>query len=387
MCKKYCNSAFLSMILCCLLFSACGKKETSTIEYGPVGNPAEIDFASSQNFWADPVGMQRGENGYYYVEGISDLHYLDIETGENIPLCNKPECTHEIENCNAYLRNQLGFTMADSYLRYCDGFLYVPYYADEEDESGKIAIGRVNPDGSGSERLVDLYEYSAKNRNDMLLLHFEVDHGFAYYTMINGMEDGYRSFEIYSIELKKGAEPKLIDSSEEYDEPMWLGRQRIWDQKLYYSYYSADGNYTHSGLKCYSIDTGDTEVLLEDKNVTEMAMVDQTLYCLLYSPNGNEILALDLNTKEAREFSGEVNASGVYRISWDGQSFCTYHQEDSTISFFNKEEKLVGRIEVSDKYLTPDIIWGDSERLFVYDGSTLTSYYDKTLGEWKNIGG
>ena len=302
-------------------------------------------------------------------------------------MCNKPECTHEIENCNAYLRNQLGFTMADSYLRYCDGFLYVPYYADEEDESGKIAIGRVNPDGSGSERLVDLYEYSAANRNDMQLMHFEVDHGFAYYTMINGMEDGYRSFEIYSIELKKRAEPKLIDSSEEYDESMWLGRQRIWDQKLYYSYYSADGNHMYSGLKCYSIDTGNTEVLLEDKNVIEMVMVDQTLYCLIYTSKGNEILALDINTKEARKFSGEVDASGVYRISWDGQSFCTYHQEDSTISFFNKEEKLVGRIEVSDKYFSPNIIWGDSERLFVYDANTLVSYYDKTLGEWKDIWG
>ena len=60
-------------ILCCLLFSACGKKETSTIEYEPVGNPAEIDFAASQNFWADPVGIQRGESGYYFVEGINDL--------------------------------------------------------------------------------------------------------------------------------------------------------------------------------------------------------------------------------------------------------------------------------------------------------------------------
>ena len=373
-------------ILCCLLFSACGKKETSTIEYEPVGNPAEIDFAASQNFWADPVGMQRGENGYYFMKVTGDLYYLDIEAGENIPLCNKPECTHETETCNASLGNQLGFTMADAFLRYCDGFLYVPYFADEEDGAGKIAIARVNPDGSGSERLVDLCEYSAAKRNDMQLMHFEVDRGFAYYTIINGMENGYRNFEIYSIELKKGAEPKLIDSSEEYDAPMWLGRQRIWDQKLYYSYYSADGNHMYSGLKCYSVGTGDIEVLLEDKNVVQMALVDQTLYCLVYLADGSEILALDLNTKEVREFSGEIDASGVYRISWDGKSFCAYNQEDSTISFFSKEEKLVGRIKVSDKYLTPDIIWGDSERLFVYDGSTLVSYYDKTLGEWKDIG-
>ena len=116
-------------------------------------------------------------------------------------------------------------------------------------------------------------------------------------------------------------------------------------------------------------------------------MVDQTLYCLAYLAGGNEILALDINTKEVREFSGELDASGVYRISWDGKSFCTYNQEDSTISFFSKEEKLVGRIKVSDKYVLTDIIWGDSERLFVYDGGTLASYYDKTLGEWKDIGG
>ena len=52
------------------------------------------------------------DKGLYSVEvyraGIANIMYLDFATGQQVFLCNRPECKHHDESCNAYLSNEDG---------------------------------------------------------------------------------------------------------------------------------------------------------------------------------------------------------------------------------------------------------------------------------------
>lgn len=50
------------------------------------------------------------DKGLYSVEvyraGIANIMYLDFATGQQVFLCNRPECKHDNESCNAYISNE-----------------------------------------------------------------------------------------------------------------------------------------------------------------------------------------------------------------------------------------------------------------------------------------
>lgn len=66
--------------------------EEESMEVPPVGG--EIVQVNSGN-----------EAGFYTVEdvnGYSIVTYIDYETKTQVPLCNRPECTHSDSSCTAY---------------------------------------------------------------------------------------------------------------------------------------------------------------------------------------------------------------------------------------------------------------------------------------------
>lgn len=69
--------------------------------------------------------------------GVPVLMYTDRATGITLPLCGRPECTHDNESCNAYVGLQA------SGLCLYDGKLY--WLSDG------LTLTRMNPDGTGRE--------------------------------------------------------------------------------------------------------------------------------------------------------------------------------------------------------------------------------------------
>ncbi|MEG1407478.1 MAG: hypothetical protein RSD23_06435 [Ruthenibacterium sp.] len=117
------------VILCVtLLLTACanaptyhaqGASDVHSLKNGSAALPHndESDVAevppetASIQFWGQTLGtVGTGcgtEDGYYYLQesggNFANLMYIDYESRKYLPLCARPECTHEDETCTAYL--------------------------------------------------------------------------------------------------------------------------------------------------------------------------------------------------------------------------------------------------------------------------------------------
>ncbi len=88
------------------------------------------DFQKNMNQSTDSLmnEMCMAENGYYFqYNGM--IYYIDKETSASTILCGKPECSHDNENCNAFV-NAL-------FLQYYDGKLYWSHN-DYEQKNGTV---------------------------------------------------------------------------------------------------------------------------------------------------------------------------------------------------------------------------------------------------------
>lgn len=113
----------------------------------------------------------KAENGWYHVEYVySDdgshydcIRYYDEATGEDVPLCAKPDCTHNNEYCVAANTKYFGEPTA-----YYDGYLYGlsgdsdTQQKEREDNKvwysdwGELSLVRYAPDGTELTKLVSL---------------------------------------------------------------------------------------------------------------------------------------------------------------------------------------------------------------------------------------
>jgi len=70
-----------------LVLAGCGKKQVPVEDYVR-SNPPTLGMN----------GIMKSDTGYYYstaTAGELSLHYYDVESGQNIYLCSKPECRHD----------------------------------------------------------------------------------------------------------------------------------------------------------------------------------------------------------------------------------------------------------------------------------------------------
>ncbi len=142
------------------LLSACGKTEEEDTDGGAAS--VESDMVESDTVEADfayPY-VAESENGYYYWERKSReqwyprLMFMDKESGRVVPLCSRPDCTHEGQECNAYFRdvNNNGDGVHKYYLQYYERNLYAVGLS----EDAYVSLFRIKADGSAE------WEISAK---------------------------------------------------------------------------------------------------------------------------------------------------------------------------------------------------------------------------------
>ena len=102
--------------------------------------PDEVEYSSLRAF---------ADDGMYYIKR-NVLYFLDSKTGKSVVVCNKANCKHNTENCNAYI-----FGLGSSMLYYEDK-LYISEFDSEvtindEDDAvykGAVQIREVEKDGS-----------------------------------------------------------------------------------------------------------------------------------------------------------------------------------------------------------------------------------------------
>lgn len=137
------------------LLSGCGKTEEKDTE----GTAASMESGTVEADFAYPF-VAESDNGYYFWERMSQeqfyprLMFLDRESGRVVPLCSRPDCTHEDMECNAYFRENgyNGGGVNKQYLQYYEGNLYAVGLS----EDAYVSLFRIKADGSGE------WEISAK---------------------------------------------------------------------------------------------------------------------------------------------------------------------------------------------------------------------------------
>lgn len=83
--------------------------------------------------------MCETENGYYFINR-NIIEYSDKESGISVPLCSRPECSHNGEDCNGYAAECIG-------LSYYKGRLYwvgLDSYSDRDWKINSMALDGTN---------------------------------------------------------------------------------------------------------------------------------------------------------------------------------------------------------------------------------------------------
>lgn len=166
----------LSLMLVVLLFSCgCSQRKTEIIhdDHFVFGQDYQYQFGSS--WYINHIN--KSDKGYYFT--LSDfLFYLDESTMQATPLCDRPNCVHEmitqssaLPECNACIG------AADGEIYYYDGAVYyMKTYMNTagSDNERETRIIRCSSDGTSKDILA-----SVKNSQDNCMI---VHRGYVYYS-------------------------------------------------------------------------------------------------------------------------------------------------------------------------------------------------------------
>ena len=162
----------LIVLLSVLMLTACSNKSEITVSQdsfsvSPTATPTFSESDEKASVSGDlrlcnpfSSGGSSTTDGYYFTQlrpdGNLNIKYLDYSTHSQIALCNRPNCTHEDESCNSFVRSDgliPSLAVVDHQLLIVNGGISVPNPTN--DDLPHIDIMQL--DGSNKKRL-----YSAK---------------------------------------------------------------------------------------------------------------------------------------------------------------------------------------------------------------------------------
>ena len=169
--KKLFLSIFISVLLTMIL-SSCGtyskESEEKSLSNSKGQSNAE-NYAHDSNVPLLLSSEWTGSSGIYKLVGFDTsqsrlLHYIDKENNNEFVLCNKPNCKHDSESCNAYF--------VPSYISYyVDNSLVFEYKNNIFVKIGNRIV-KMNMDGTDHENVIDIpdkYNLSSAYLRDSLL--------------------------------------------------------------------------------------------------------------------------------------------------------------------------------------------------------------------------
>lgn len=338
--KKIC--ALCTLAAGIFLLSACeGDKEKETAsEYSE-----QSDYTVAQ--------IAESEDGYY-VWGMSEslwgdnqIFFLDKETDQFVPLCNKPDCTHDSEECNSYYTG-MGFAEEGKdgfdahYLQYYEGNLY----AVGCDVDGYFSLYRIAADGSGTWELstklyrTDFIAGEGSYMSPTVLIY----QGYVYYT------DSEQTYQKLSRKALGGEKEEIVFSGTEEDGlTAETYRFKECDGALYFQVY------------CYTEDD-------ETKSVKNG----------LYRCTGNDV-ACEL-VKEDLVVPYSVRDGWVYY--GDETGLCRYSIENGDTEVIVNEAMNVPYLTLTGEYIAVYDTFGDkSLTLYDYDGNEVAQTINEKQSE------
>ena len=323
----------ISLCMLILVLTACSSKETA--EQTEERNP-ETDFQTEycalvQN--AHP--MVEVEDGYYMLVG-SFLYYVDKETMEYTPVCNKPNCLHQKEmdsmkvgKCNAFVQN-------DTYicLNYYKGYLYVAsievVWNDEHAEQ-KCVMNRIPLDG-GERKVVHQFE----NPVEMAIVH----RGYIYYSSAYAMI-GSQAAGVYRIPIEGGEEETLYTSDSNKNQ---LTHLRVIENELVFTEYGEYGDDEYDCLWRYDLKEGKLQKVVFDDGINLCCAgtaKDRIYYfCQKEGTGKDTTMSTNLDWSDPREenfVAHQQDEDYYYKTTWEGHVQTVYDWDtEEEVTKFNQ---------------------------------------------------
>lgn len=280
-------------------------------------------------------------NGLYYLNSTGFLRFYDYSAGEDVVVCNKPNCKHETWNsktpeeqrCNAYLDwsgfSRLGFVQ--------NGKLYL---LAGDNETGKLRVIRSDPDRSNQTVIAELETTDASsfavNDNTLYLANSSY--------LLGKDEQGMPTYDgeiytwLYAVDLDSGRVSELTERQMGYSaELRMLGAQ---GDTLYLAYSCFDEKY----------EGGDFEA----------AGHRTRLYS--YDTVSGEYSELPIQTDAALSYDRIVSGKV---ISYTGQGECAITATDLKTG----ETEPVATAQDKPLYLDGKLVYHTQEGYFSYDAA------------------
>lgn len=357
-----------AMILILIIISACSKSKDGYVE-----KQNNLKLTSS---WGTMSKIDNSDVGYYIATTRNQVLFYDIATKQTVPLCNKPDCEHDVmsKECNAYIP-----FLVTGGCQYYNGSVYVVSI----DTDGKVELYNLAKDGSHNEKVLTLYETSSNPKGAPGV--FKVYGEYAYFLVWNMQENEFVSQNLYRKKLD-GTEREELVYANLSDK---LGASYIelvpsYEGKMYFidTYYFEDNlEKVYGSLYCYDPETGKNEEILSDV-FGDFFILEDEVY---YQNNGEPIRKYNLGTKEVTEFSPLKEGNTWLWISSDGKyvysdnffdcenNFDTEY-ENRCITVYNLDGTIKDRISL--KGVWGHVFFGD-EKNMIYEQEGKTWIYDK----------
>lgn len=371
---KKCISFILSLMLL-FSFTSCNSGEKSTVtSTEPTGETDSTNVANDTQLCNDaplPNGdtkfrlgddqtgfiarcdmkVSNGSGDYMFYRGA--LYYCDYRSQTTVPLCNKPDCKHDIDaydsDCNAAFDESEFYY--DKGIAYYDDSLYLLGKENggsddlfSNSSAKTISLFKVSKTGSTREEICTLFDTTDINTIGV----FTVHRGYAFWSI--NADDGTK---LYSMSLENKDSKRLVFESNK--SAAGINRFMGVGNSLYFSYsYAVDYNYNEweGGICRYDFETDKIYSLVNSYSCFTVA--DNRLFYLDSDIAPKKIFVCTLDGKNVKEFapcpdnswhifsdseyiylsnSGNDNiSSGEYKLSvmtFDGKTVDTIEIPDS----------------------------------------------------------
>jgi len=351
---KYILGALLTILM---LISGCSN---SKVIYSD-----EYVSGQDQQYWyyASPMPecpMIDTKDGYYFINH-KFIYYRDKSTEETIPVCNKPECLHNDESCNAFLGKGI--------VRILAYYSNKIYYIVEDTISGSMCdiLYEFTPDGKHKQLHVfpELVDYTAFHR------------GFLYYnTTDNGTisgkeEDTQTTVHFYRIPIRNlDSKPELLyEYKGIYAD---LCKLLCYGNNIYFvqfAYVDPSMKQFYTQMNKYNILDGTMNAILEGCYAQYTIFNDKLAFT-----DGEGTYLCDLDGQDVQKVWdkwGILSPSSKYLLS---DTACNFTVMDGTlprtIGAIDTEGHIIGSIELNKFIVNPVGVTNDEYLVANFDNET-----------------
>lgn len=372
------------LVICIYVIKHNNREALVDINYGELSNISMDN--NVQNYWNTDTDhpIAASESGYYYVTMENMLVYFDTVSGDYIPVCSKPECTHDTLECNAYL----GQNMVLSNIYYYNGYIYYMPLS-----SGMATLCRIDPSGISREIIGELLPCGVANS---IHLTFQGEYAYAYNWVSHVFcEDEYVE-SLIQINLNNGETQVVYEVN---GTGLAIKNVKSFGDKVFFivqeSNVSDNKNKSVRSRGIYSYNREDNKVTqVIDNDINDYYMIDNDVY---YFVNYEGVYKANIESHENMLIYSIDGAYNICNLSSDGKyiyidnmKYIWYMRGDSERAGYiviDREGNYVNELKCPYALM---MFFGDDKYIFYLGmGKDQIMYLDKKditgQYEWKSV--